>query len=89
MNLKQPEKSCIYSVHDPLSKTMFVLPSSKHYYADNEGKGGQIRNPIISTILYLTTDEDEDDHDDDNKNGANSRCGGPSLITNQRLQSTW
>jgi hypothetical protein len=55
-----------------------------HFDSDNEGLGGDIRNPIISTILYLTT-EDEDCVDGDINN---SRCGGPSLITNQRLRST-
>jgi hypothetical protein len=43
-----------------------------HFDSDNEGIGG-VRNPIISTILYLS----------DNHN-----VGGPSLITNQTLQST-
>jgi hypothetical protein len=43
-----------------------------HFDSDNEGKGG-VRNPIISTILYLSENND---------------VGGPSLITNQTLQST-
>ncbi len=38
-----------------------------HFDSDDEGRDG-IRNPIISTILYVTAD-----------------CGGPSLITNQKL----
>ncbi|KAG7362856.1 hypothetical protein IV203_026216 [Nitzschia inconspicua] len=47
-----------------------------HFDSDNEGIGG-VRNPIISTILYLS----------DCKNNGGG-VGGPSLITNQRLQST-
>eukprot|EP00979_Chaetoceros_neogracilis_P010739 scaffold2581_cov280-Chaetoceros_neogracile.AAC.3 len=43
-----------------------------HFDSDDEGKGG-VRNPIISTILYLST---------------SPNIGGPSLITNQRLTST-
>jgi hypothetical protein len=43
-----------------------------HFDSDNEGRGG-VRNPIISTILYLSENDD---------------IGGPSLITNQTLQST-
>lgn len=43
-----------------------------HFDSDNEGIGG-VRNPIISTILYLSENDD---------------VGGPSLITNQTLQST-
>lgn len=43
-----------------------------HFDSDNEGHGGVIRNPIMSTILYLNTTE----------------VGGPSLMTNQTLQST-
>ena len=43
-----------------------------HFDSDDEGKGG-VRNPIISTIMYLSTSQN---------------IGGPSLITNQRLSST-
>jgi hypothetical protein len=41
-----------------------------HFDSDNEGKDG-VRNPIISTILYLNP----------------RQVGGPSLITDQTLQS--
>jgi hypothetical protein len=40
-----------------------------HFDSDDEGRGG-VRNPIISTILYIT-----------------AGGGGPSLVTNQRLDS--
>ena len=43
-----------------------------HFDSDDEGRGG-VRNPICSTILYLSNDD---------------RIGGPSLVTNQRLTST-
>mmetsp|Transcript_21368 Transcript_21368/g.31780 ORF Transcript_21368/g.31780 Transcript_21368/m.31780 type:complete len:398 (-) Transcript_21368:4464-5657(-) len=39
-----------------------------HFDSDNEGRGGDVKNPICSTVLYLT-----------------DGCGGPSIITNQRL----
>lgn len=42
-----------------------------HFDSDDEGRGG-IRNPIISTILYIA-DGDED------------IAGGPSMVTNQKL----
>ena len=42
-----------------------------HFDSDDEGRGGVIRNPIVSTILYVTAEG-----------------GGPSLVTNQRLDST-
>ena len=42
-----------------------------HFDSDDEGRGG-VRNPIVSTILYITADG-----------------GGPSLVTNQRLDSTY
>jgi hypothetical protein len=45
-----------------------------HFDSDDEGRGGDIRNPVCSTILYLTSDD---------KNAT----GGPSLVTNQRLSS--
>ncbi|CAJ1958128.1 unnamed protein product [Cylindrotheca closterium] len=41
-----------------------------HFDSDDEGRGG-VRNPIISTILYISADG-----------------GGPSLVTNQRLDSS-
>jgi len=45
-----------------------------HFDSDDEGRGG-VRNPIISTILYVSAD----DHGD---------CtGGPSLVTNQKVDS--
>jgi hypothetical protein len=43
-----------------------------HFDSDNEGKGG-VRNPIISTVLNLS---------------EMIGVGGPSLITNQTLQTT-
>ena len=43
-----------------------------HFDSDNEGKDDMIRNPIVSTILYLSSQADG---------------GSPSLITNQRLNS--
>ena len=43
-----------------------------HFDSDDEGRGG-VRNPVCSTILYLSNDH---------------RIGGPSLVTNQRLTST-
>jgi hypothetical protein len=39
-----------------------------HFDSDDEGRGG-VRNPIISTILYLSDSKES--------------CGGPSLVTNQ------
>lgn len=48
-----------------------------HFDSDDEGRGG-IRNPIISTILYLTAENKSD--------GENDKVtGGPSLVTNQKL----
>lgn len=46
-----------------------------HFDSDDEGRGGEIRNPVCSTILYLTSDS------------TNNVAGGPSLVTNQRLTS--
>mmetsp|Transcript_25399 Transcript_25399/g.53113 ORF Transcript_25399/g.53113 Transcript_25399/m.53113 type:complete len:443 (-) Transcript_25399:2-1330(-) len=46
-----------------------------HFDSDDEGRGG-IRNPIISTIIYITAE------------GATKKVnatGGPSLVTNQKL----
>jgi hypothetical protein len=43
-----------------------------HFDSDDEGRGGVIKNPIVSTILYITDD------------GG----GGPSLVTNQKCNST-
>lgn len=52
----------------------------QHFDSDDEGRGG-IRNPIISTILYLT--------DDNTIEGENAKAaGGPSLVTNQKLTDT-
>jgi len=42
-----------------------------HFDSDNEGRGGMIRNPLISTVLYIT---------------AEDGCGGPSIVTNQTLK---
>lgn len=50
-----------------------------HFDSDDEGRGGKIRNPICSTILYLSDDENDT---------ADVAAGGPSLVTNQRLSST-
>lgn len=50
-----------------------------HFDSDDEGRGGKIRNPVCSTILYLR-DPKED-------SSSSAIAGGPSLITNQRLAS--
>lgn len=42
-----------------------------HFDSDDEGRGG-IRNPIISTILYIADGDEE-------------IAGGPSMVTNQKL----
>jgi hypothetical protein len=42
-----------------------------HFDSDDEGRGG-VRNPIISTILYIADGDDE-------------IAGGPSMVTNQKL----
>jgi len=54
-----------------------------HFDSDDEGRGGKIRNPVCSTILYLTTDDNDNDSDGD----EDQPSGGPSLVTNQRLSS--
>lgn len=56
---------------------MKYLSSTKHFDSDDEGRCG-IRNPIISTILYLT-----DGHGMEGEN--TEAAGGPSLVTNQKL----
>ena len=53
-----------------------------HFDSDDEGRGGEIRNPVCSTILYLTNCEDN------SNNQYFKMVGGPSLVTNQRLTST-
>jgi hypothetical protein len=53
-----------------------------HFDSDDEGRGG-VRNPIISTILYITGNDDGED-----SNTTTSCTGGPSLITNQKLGDT-
>lgn len=50
-----------------------------HFDSDDEGRGG-VRNPVCSTILYLSNDE--------NNSSMSRMVGGPSLVTNQRLSST-
>ncbi|KAL9190975.1 hypothetical protein ACHAXT_000681 [Thalassiosira profunda] len=50
-----------------------------HFDSDDEGRGG-VRNPIVSTILYITAG-DATTNNDANGNAA----GGPSLVTNQKL----
>eukprot|EP00984_Skeletonema_dohrnii_P008862 scaffold3303_cov93-Skeletonema_dohrnii-CCMP3373.AAC.2 len=42
-----------------------------HFDSDDEGRGG-VRNPIISTILYIA-------------DGDDNIAGGPSMVTNQKL----
>jgi len=50
-----------------------------HFDSDDEGRGG-IRNPIISTIIYITAENTTIN------NGKHGRAtGGPSLVTNQKL----
>jgi hypothetical protein len=56
-----------------------------HFDSDNEGKNGIIRNPIISTILYLNHHHH---HHHQEETVTTFPVGGPSLITNQRLSST-
>lgn len=51
-----------------------------HFDSDDEGRGG-VRNPIMSTILYITPDESESD--------PTPCIGGPSLVTNQTLDSNY
>ena len=62
---------CMYAIHFNMI--------TQHFDSDDEGRGG-IRNPIISTILYITAE-------DDNTQNVNGRTipGGPSLVTNQKL----
>jgi len=43
-----------------------------HFDSDDEGRGG-VRNPIISTILYIADGD------------ADEIAGGPSMVTNQKL----
>lgn len=53
-----------------------------HFDSDDEGRGGQIRNPVCSTILYLTTPDSTT-----TTTPSAAAAGGPSLVTNQRLTS--
>ena len=53
-----------------------------HFDSDDEGRGG-VKNPIISTILYITACEQVKNDVDD----CTSYTGGPSLVTNQKLES--
>ena len=48
-----------------------------HFDSDDEGRGG-VRNPLISTILYIT-------EQDATTNEKYEPVGGPSLVTNQKL----
>jgi len=48
-----------------------------HFDSDDEGRGG-VRNPLISTILYIT-------EQDATTNEKYLPVGGPSLVTNQKL----
>lgn len=48
-----------------------------HFDSDDEGKDG-IRNPIISTILYVSSNKEEGEI-----------SGGPSLVTTQRLRDNF
>lgn len=70
-----------------------------HFDSDDEGRGKTVRNPIMSTILYLSGNGADDGNDGGNDGGTNNNnhgrrsslggvVGGPSLITNQRLDST-
>jgi hypothetical protein len=59
-----------------------------HFDSDNEGRGGVIKNPIVSTILYITGETDTDDDTEDDTEDNHTIAGGPSLVTNQRLTST-
>lgn len=51
-----------------------------HFDSDDEGRDG-VRNPIISTILYITANGDGSD------DSIYSCTGGPSIVTNQTLES--
>jgi hypothetical protein len=52
-----------------------------HFDSDDEGRDG-VRNPIISTILYITVNDDGSDD-----STYSCTAGGPSLVTNQTLES--
>jgi methyl-CpG-binding domain protein 4 len=49
-----------------------------HFDSDDEGRGG-VRNPIISTILYITAGRNDED--------TTLFTGGPSLVTNQKVEN--
>ena len=65
---------CSQSCHIILM-TLFVPLLHQHFDSDDEGRGG-IRNPIISTILYITSAD---------ATVNEMQTGGPSLVTNQKL----
>jgi hypothetical protein len=43
-----------------------------HFDSDDEGRGGIIRNPLVSSVLYLSEEG----------------CGGPTLVTDQHIDGT-
>ncbi len=59
-----------------------------HFDSDDEGRGG-VRNPIISSILYISTGRSGSANADTNNADVKERpAGGPSLVTNQKLSDT-
>ena len=66
-----------------------------HFDSDDEGRGGVIKNPIVSTILYLNNSSSSSSNNNNNNEGEDEEggeeeelvVGGPSLVTNQTLQS--
>mmetsp|Transcript_8050 Transcript_8050/g.16192 ORF Transcript_8050/g.16192 Transcript_8050/m.16192 type:complete len:505 (-) Transcript_8050:466-1980(-) len=59
-----------------------------HFDSDDEGRGG-VRNPIISTILYVSAGKSGFANvDTKNVNVVERSTGGPSLVTNQKLSDT-
>ncbi len=78
------------SGHQMVSKSIIIIFSQsrdfdfyliyqilQHFDSDDEGRGG-VRNPIISTILYISAGDSSSSEDD-------SYAGGPTLVTNQKL----
>ncbi|KAL7531166.1 hypothetical protein ACHAWF_003652 [Thalassiosira exigua] len=68
------EDCSVTKIFAPNPLTSFLL--SQHFDSDDEGRGG-VRNPVISTILYITNNT--------GTNGHGNVTGGPSLVTNQKL----
>lgn len=59
------------------SKSNLICQILQHFDSDDEGRGG-VRNPIISTVLYISSgDSSTSEH--------GSHAGGPTIVTNQKL----